>query len=70
MLLTNVEKRNIRGFLAFSGGFQAMTGPPRAQRVPKIENIVCHEKTRLNILLQDDFILEIGCNSHQRWAKK
>ena len=37
------------------GGFQAMRGPPRAQRVPKMENIVCHEKTRLNILLQDDF---------------
>ena len=34
-----------------------MRGPPRAQRVLKMENIVCHEKTRLNILLQDDFIL-------------
>ena len=47
-----------------------MRGHPRAQRFPKMENIVCHEKTRLKILLQDDFILENWVNLRSKVEKE
>ena len=66
-------QRNIWWIEAFFCCFWAMKGPQRAPESPQrfsMDNLVCLEKSRWNILLRDDFPMGILCVTHLRGGQR